>query len=270
MAELTGKAISELPESTTVVDSALVAVSQSGSSRKMTLATLVGNLLKKTGDTMTGDLTILQSEPRFNLKDSEMDVTDVSPSQSNNILLCFRDKNNRIQSRIQGQFNTSGKSTLSIGPRRVVNGSEVGNYLDISVDVNGNRIIEVTSPAAWRNAIGLCYAANDTASINSSIVVPGVMNGSALTIYFVFHTNKSMENISTVTVTTMTGYIVGPSGAVNGSATNTNYTASPYSITCLKQDDHHVRIALTKSSAYTNVSGNTPVNYFGTLTLKFT
>lgn len=40
MAELTGKAVSELPEATSVQDSDLFAVSQNGSSKKMTVATL--------------------------------------------------------------------------------------------------------------------------------------------------------------------------------------------------------------------------------------
>lgn len=271
MAELTGKAISELPESTTVNNAALVALSENGASKKMTLATLVGNRLIKTGDTMTGDLTILQSEPRIYLKDSEMDTTDVAPSQSNNILLVFRDKNNRIQSRIQGQFNTSGTSVLSFGPRRVVNGSEIGNYLDMSVDVNGNRIIEVTSPVAWRKALFLCYAANDTMSVATSMTLHGIIgNAAATTAYFDVVTEKSMENVSTVTVTTMSGYIAGPTGAVNNSTSSTNFTTSPYTISCIKQGTHHVRIGITKSSAFTNVVAYSNVTYFGTLTLKFT
>lgn len=64
----------------------------------------------------------------------------------------------------------------------------------------------------------------------------------------------------------MQGVIYG----VNGKSDDTNFTGSAYTRTCLKQGTRHVRIALTKSSAFTNAVAQTPSAYFGTLTLKFT
>lgn len=113
------------------------------------------NVVDKSGDTMTGSLTIQNSEPRLYFKDPEMDTTLNTPTSSNNILVIFQDKNGRLQSRIQSQFNLEGTSTISIGSRRVVSGADISNNLDISVEKDGSRVISVTSPAAWRTALGL-------------------------------------------------------------------------------------------------------------------
>ena len=137
----------------------------------------------------------------------------------------------------------------------------------IAVDNGGTG---ATSAANARKNLGLCYAANDTMAITSSLVLHGLTNSNTTIAYFDVVVEKSMENISSISVTTMTGYMVGVSGAVDGSASNKNYTGSGYSISCTKQGTHHVRVGITKSGGYTNVNGLTPVTYFGTLTLKFT
>lgn len=271
MAELTGKAISELPESTTVNDAALVVLSENGASKKMTLATLVGNLLKKTGDTMTGNLTISNISPGIYLNNTNYNVTATSYTQGNSVGFRLRDVNSKNVAIITDRYVADGKTGLWLSGWKTVGGTDISNALSLLVDKNGNRVVEVNDPAAWRKALGLCYAANDTMSVASSMAMHGLIgNAAATTAYFDVVTEKSMENISTITVTTMSGYIAGPSGAVNNSTSATNFTASPYTISCTKQGTHHVRIGLTKSSAFTNVVAYANVTYFGTITLKFT
>lgn len=128
-----------------------------------------------------------------------------------------------------------------------------------------------TTAANARKNLELCYAANDTMTISSSMVLHGLITNTALTyMYFDVPVAKSMENISTITATTMTGWIGGVNGAINGTSSNTNYIGTGYTVSCAKQGNTHVRIGLVKSSAFTNATAYSPVTYFGTLTLKFT
>lgn len=59
MAELTGKAVSELPAATTAQKADLIAVSQSGASKKMTLETLMNTSL---GNVTQGTITRLTTQ----------------------------------------------------------------------------------------------------------------------------------------------------------------------------------------------------------------
>lgn len=113
------------------------------------------------------------------------------------------------------------------------------------------------------------YKANDTFYVGSSLVLTGLIgNTAATTVYLDCVVDKSLENISTISVTTMSGYIAGANG--RDSSGTTDYTGSGYSIACTKQGNHHVRIAITKSSAFTMGNAFTPVTFFGPLTLSFT
>ena len=116
------------------------------------------------------------------------------------------------------------------------------------------------------------YAVNNVFTTAASIItLPGTVNGNSTTIWVSVPVDKSMAAISTITVTSMNGWFSGPTGALNGSASAVQYVgASGYSIACVKLTDRVVRIALTKSSAFTNSVNNGSVVFFGTLTLKFT
>lgn len=126
-----------------------------------------------------------------------------------------------------------------------------------------------TTAANARKNLGLCYAANDTMAITSS----AVLNGFFVTtqqVWLDFVTEKSMENISSISVTAMSGTLCGAYGAAE-SGNNINFVSnSAYTLTCTKQGLHHVRIGIKKSSAIDNAHASTSATYFGTITLKFT
>lgn len=193
-----------------------------------------------------------------------------TPSQSvNGKNFSFTDNAGNVIGYI-GQTLTSDNLITAIASRRVVNGTAVSNYINLGVKLDGSRTVSFADTALWRKSLGLNYAANDTESFGSNaVVLNGIMNGNLTTAYFDYVTEKSMENISTITVTSMTGTMCGVQGAVTGSS-GINFTASPYSISCVKLGNHHVRIGVSRSPAYTNVIGNSPVNYLGTLALRFT
>lgn len=146
MAELTGKAISELPESTTVADSALIAVSQSGASRKMTLGTLLGNLLKNTGGTATGSII---------LSSSNIDTSVVPSSGVTGRAFGLADKNEVLMGSLYPGRTTAGVNSVVLTAYQTVNGSNVANYVLMGVSPTGDALVQLSSPSAWRTALGL-------------------------------------------------------------------------------------------------------------------
>lgn len=268
MAELTGKAISELPESTTVNNSALVALSENGASKKMTLATLVGNLLKKTGDTMSGPLTI--ADASIVVQDTRITSGTTPSSDIYGRSYYLNDSNGFNIATWQVMSLANGREGFQLVAGKRVNNVNKFNYIRMNVDANGDPIVELSGAAAWRKALGLCYAVNNTFT-NSYIVENGFVSNSTTEVIFTVNVPLSMENISTVTVTSLSGVLRGISGYLNSTYTETNFaTASGYTVTATKRSANEVQVVIKKSSAYTNVDNNTPVSYAGSITLKFT
>ena len=88
----------------------------------------------------------------------------------------------------------------------------------------------------------------------------GYVTASTTTIRFMVPTGKSLANITTITCNVCTGGIRGISGYVDGSRDNTDWT-SGYTITCTKATDKIVQVEVKKSSAFSNVTNNTPIAY---------
>lgn len=183
MAELTGKAISELPESTSVSDAALVALSQNGASKKMTLSTLLGGLVKKIGDTMTGNLTIAKSAPGVYAKNTELQSDVTVSSATNSVGFRVLDKNEHIVALFTDRYAANGRTGAWMSGYKWVNGSNLANSLYLYVDGEGNRVVEVSYPAAWRSALNLgTVAIEDT--------VPASKGGTGQTSLDTFSINR--------------------------------------------------------------------------------
>lgn len=114
------------------------------------------------------------------------------------------------------------------------------------------------------------YAIGDTYAPSGYVIAPGIFNSSTQMI-FEFDVDKSLGDISSATVTRLTGRIAGPNGPVDGKTSisspilaDTNYT--------IKTDiptDHSVRVTVTKSAAISGFSATVPLMFIGYITLKF-
>lgn len=220
----------------------------------------INDKVSKSGDTMTGTL---------NLNNSNIDIsTTPSGTVWGNAYYTVRDKNGNDIGRFRAAQFSDGRCGVQILGR---NGS-VENALRLLVKQDGTIQVLVSDSAAWRTALGLCYAANDTFTTNSvSINCAGATNRNSTTIWFTVLVDKSLEQISTITATSLNGWFQGPNGPLNNSASDFQFVgASGYSIACVKTTNNTVRVAVTKSSAFTNAVNNSVTNYFGKITLKFT
>lgn len=104
------------------------------------------------------------------------------------------------------------------------------------------------------------FQPNDTYSVTYAGVMPcpGFVTTSTTTVYFTLNVPKSLDLISSVAVTSMTGGMRGISGYVNGT-TDSSDLKTGYTVNALIMDEFNIRIQITKSSAMTNTTNNTPV-----------
>lgn len=86
----------------------------------------------------------------------------------------------------------------------------------------------------------------------------GLVTTSTTTVFFTLVLPKKLNNITSVTVNTLTGGMRGISGYVNGTSDSTNLK-SGYTVSAMIMDPQTLRIQITKSSAMTSTTNNTPV-----------
>lgn len=128
-----------------------------------------------------------------------------------------------------------------------------------------------TNAAAARINLELSYNSGDTESVTSyNIPLSGVVTANASTIYLDYTPTKSLENISTITATSFKGALYGVNGTIESSTTNTEWVGkSDITITCVKLSNNRIRIAIVKSSAFTNATQYTPMAAFVKFTFSF-
>ena len=119
--------------------------------------------VNKAGDTMTGDLTISKStQPDVYLKNTAIDTTAATLSSTQYGYFALRDANDKFVGYFESAMSAEGTTSAKLGARRVVNGSNVTNYMSVGVDANGNKSVNVSDPAAWRTALSAVDKTGDT------------------------------------------------------------------------------------------------------------
>ena len=104
------------------------------------------------------------------------------------------------------------------------------------------------------------FEAGDTYSVTYSVTLPcaGLVTSSTTTVFFTVPMPKLLDHVSSVTVNGLVGGMRGVSGYVN-STTDSSDLTSGYTTTAQIVDSTVLRIQVTKSSAMTNTTNNTPV-----------
>lgn len=117
--------------------------------------TELGKKVAKAGDTMTGLLNINRESPGVIEKTTGRASTDTVATNWNSYGFRVVDKNGNVVALYTDRYETTGENGAFIGGYRMVNGTNTGNNLRLLVDAAGNKLVYVTSPAAWRKALGL-------------------------------------------------------------------------------------------------------------------
>lgn len=160
---------------------------------------------------------------------------------------------------------------------RLININSSGSGLAVGGFSKTAGTFEIFYPAyIYRNTTAinlqnaLFYKNNDTYAITSNFSVNGFITQSATEVYFTVFTEKSLRYISSASVTALNGLIRGNSGYLDSNSTAHNFlTDSAYTVTATIVSYNAVRVCIKKSSAYSNVTNNTPISYYGTLRIQF-
>lgn len=117
------------------------------------LQTLIADKVSKSGDTMTGTLTVQGGN--LNVKSPELtDGTRVS-ALSWGRFFNFLDSLGAQIGILAPVFKTDGTQGIMLRIRRKINGTNTDNSVELDIDESGNRLVSLTHPLAWRSALGL-------------------------------------------------------------------------------------------------------------------
>lgn len=170
------------------------------------------------------------------------------------------------------QTKANGNSQTAIGRYNVADNNDeyvliIGNGTSISNRSNALAIKWDGTPISPV----ISYSPNDTFSV-TQLNVSGIMAVTNTTVILSLETDKYMDLVSNVTVTSLVGALRGVNGYIDGSRYDTDWITSAYTVTATKKSRKHVEIRITKanSAAFTNATTDTPVSLYATMTLTFT
>ena len=217
---------------------------EQGGTGATTAAAARANLgaVNKAGDTMTGNLII--------------------DAGSNYKGILIKGASNASTVRI---YNTGGAFVFD----QYANGSSGGDrYLLPDIKAHDGDVwyrILTTKP----NSGSLYYGTGETYSASIETTICGYVSAGTTSIQLSMWLPKSLEQISSISVTALKGALRGISGYINGWADTDILTQSGITVSAVRTTPNCIRIGIKSSSAYTNVTNNTPVAFSGKITLSF-
>lgn len=137
------------------------------------IQTALNNKVSKSGDTMSGNLSIAKNDPRLILKSSVMDTSANPPSGASSVTVSHFDKNDAYASYWQTTELADGTVITALAARRIVNSQNHTNGISLSVTPAAALNVSVSSPTGWRTAIGAVNKAGDTMTGNLDIALSG-------------------------------------------------------------------------------------------------
>ena len=140
--------------------------------------------VNKSGDTMTGNLTISKNTPTINMtgtgwkgitsKSTDVDYTSTAATEGYGVRLLSQDKNGKTFGYVQTGFNSSGVTYSAMNIKRSIGGTEKQANLGVYLDTSGNGYA-VAPHSAVNNSIvtqaGLSKAANGYMKLGNGMII---------------------------------------------------------------------------------------------------
>lgn len=150
-----------------------------------------------------------------------------------------------------------------------------GNY-DVLYALNGDVYVRRDQDLAGTLVAGtrlltvddLYYKAGDTYS-GTYMVINGLITSSSKGLRFGLSVPKMLDNITTVTVTSMTGTLRSVLGYIDSDSSIRDVT-SLGTVTTTIRNSNYITIAVDASTAFTNVTNNTPIVYYSNSSFTLT
>ena len=158
-----GIRISEMEEATTFGADDYVPIVTNGTNKKALGAKIkdfiAGFFVNKSGDTMSGNLTVEKSNGEYRLKNPNVTINTtanngVTSYQTEGFMI--RDSVNNDIARFLSVQETTGDVVAQIASfNKKTNGTATNNYINVTIKKDGTSSYTVSDPTAFRRAIGL-------------------------------------------------------------------------------------------------------------------
>ena len=138
--------------------------------------TALDSKVNKSGDTMTGNLT-LTNTGRYEVKSSNIDITSTPSSAQRQDVVAGTDTNGSVINFYRSLQETDGSVGMEFNARRTIGNNTKFNGITFRISPSGTRSVVVSEAEPWREAIGAVNIAGDT--------MTGALRATGVTIYAV-------------------------------------------------------------------------------------
>lgn len=183
----TSMEIGQLSNSFVAIDSGISQSEKVTATALKRLTADVDGKVNKTGDTMSGGLTINNyfavrraSGNAIAIDDMSADASSTPNADTNRIPIVFRDQNSVAMGSVRAIQQADGKNGLNLYGAKGGN----SNYLMLTVDANGNFGVALNAQNAWRDALsakGWKNSGNINSSSPGTITFTGTFRGMIVT-----------------------------------------------------------------------------------------
>lgn len=149
--------IDQLPELTNTFDTDEIPIERGTNTYKTKISTFFSGLrdliaarVAKSGDTMTGNLDIVDAD--LSVKTTSASAGTPPESQIVKPIISLKDSGNFMFGAIRGVFRTTGRVAIQLYAQAT---NSNANFLNLEVDSSGNRVVTISHPTAWLKALGL-------------------------------------------------------------------------------------------------------------------
>ena len=215
---------------------------------------------------LIGNLNIYRADnsPGLVLKNGLADMSGTESATRAWFLYC-QDKDGDLAGFFSVNHTATGRGSVAIAASNISNGSAVSNALELRMERDGTRSVAFTSPAAWREALGLGTSGN--------LPITVAQGGTGQTAIQYYNTASDLFTpASGFTVLSVAGALWGKVLSINIAVRKTTAvtTASDFSagtVVVGKRPRVTSNIGISGGNITTgNIDGNGNVNLHGTIT----
>ena len=117
--------------------------------------------------------------------------------------------------------------------------------------------------------LGICFSNGSGWSMATGTALNGYITSTSTELYFDVETPRWMDYTSKITINSFSGVLRGDKGYLDSNNTARNFKASPFTCYATRLSYNRMRLRIVRSSAFSNVTNNTPVSCNATFNFTF-
>ena len=229
---------------------------------------LLPSVESRSADAWYDIITTKPGNYQFNRLVPNIDLTSMPSAEQVSYAINFMDKNKTDFGYVASRQEPDGRVDVGFGVARTIGGTTYFNSVFTGVKPDGTKVVSLSDKQAWIAGLGLAYAPSDTYAEPASVVC-GIVRNSGKQFVLRVSLQKTMENINTVSVTQLTGFMAGMNGIIGGSGATTNWlTMSGVTVRAQKRSNNTALIIVESTSVLTNAATGV-LSFLGDFTLSF-